>query len=141
MAGISNDYLIYPILQLIREEIKKNNTTNLSSATTGDPFDGEPSVALYRRHPLDDQRVTGAVMMYDSGYRVEIIMNLGSDDPSTFPVDVLPDSPDWEYYSIWRLNGVNMSTFTPDDDPLVTYLISLNYDDRGLLIGTTVDRI
>jgi hypothetical protein len=90
---------------------------------------------------LDSDRVTGASVSYDSGYSIDIHMTFGSDDPTTYPLDATPDDADWEYYTTWRLSGVTMVTLNPAFEPLVTYIISLNYDGRGLLTGTTVERI
>lgn len=138
MAGIANDYLIYPILDLIRAEVRKSNTVG---STEIDPFAGEPSVLLFRDNAADPERVTGANIDYESGYAVQVFMTFGSEDATTYPINIGPDDPDWEYFTTWRLTNVTSVALNPSFEPLVTYSISLNYDGRGLLMGTTVDRI
>ncbi|WP_426455279.1 hypothetical protein ACP26L_36340 (plasmid) [Paenibacillus sp. S-38] len=140
MAGLANDYLIYPIMDLIKSEIKKNSST--SGSVAADPFAGTPSVRLFRDHYLDPERVTGALMLYESGYTAELYMNLGSSDMLGVPIEVDPEHPDWEYYTIWRLAAVSVTTKRPDGEALGTVMIRLNYDNEsGALIGTTVTRI
>lgn len=138
MAGIANDYLIYPILDLVRSEIKKSR---VSMSAEIDPFAGEPDITLFRDSAADPERVTSATIQYESGYSMEVHLQFGSDDPTTYPIEVTPDDADWEYYTTWRLTAVTTIALNPAFEPLVTYLISLNYDARGLLTGTTAERI
>ncbi|TQK62101.1 hypothetical protein FB479_106184 [Brevibacillus sp. AG162] len=135
MAGIANDYLIYPILDLIRDEVHRTTTV------TADPFEEEPSVRLIREHPLDPEKVTGAKLFYESGYMLDISLTFGSTDTTTFPLEVDQLHPDWEYYSLWRLTSVTAVGYAPDGKTVGSYLIRLLYDTRGLLTGTDVLRI
>lgn len=137
MAGLANDYLIYPILDLIRGEISKSNTTIMAES---DPFSGTPSVSLWRDHPIDVDKVTGADLFYPSGYKIELYLTFGS-DPSEIPPEIEPNHPDYDYYLNYRLTRVTSVSLTPEFTPLITINISLNYNDKGLLTGTTVTRI
>lgn len=139
MAGLANDYLIYPILDLIRDEMRKSNVTNISAGS--DPFAGTPSVSLWRDHPLDVDKVTGADMFYESGYKVELYLTFGTTDVSDIPPEIEPTHPDYDFYRYHRLTRVTTLALSPDFTPLYTYNISLNYNDKGLLTGTTVNRI
>lgn len=142
MAGIANDYLIYPILDLVRDEIRKNNLKQSTMGSEGDPFEGTPNVVLERTDPFDSEILTRVYMTYPSGYFVDILLIRGTDDWSTIPPEVDKNHPDYEYYLYWRLTKVLIRYMSsPAEEPLLTEAISLNYDDRGLLIGTTVDRI
>ncbi|MGZ0051971.1 hypothetical protein [Brevibacillus gelatini] len=135
MAGIANDYLIYPILDLIRDEVQR---TTMSPA---DPFAEEPSIRLIRDHPLDPEKVTGTKMFYESGYMLDISLTYGSTDTSTFPLEVDQQHPDWEYYSLWRLTSITVAGYASDGKVVGSYMIRLLYDTRGLLTGTDVLRI
>lgn len=142
MAGIANDYLIYPILELVRDEIRKSNLKQSTTGSDGDLFEGTPTVALERSHPLDPEVVTRAYLTYTSGYYVDILIVRGTDDWSTIPPEVDSSHPDYNYYFMWRLTQVVLRYMSsPNEEPLLTEAIRLNYDDKGLLIGTTVDRI
>ncbi|MFF2480272.1 hypothetical protein [Paenibacillus sp. NPDC058071] len=136
MAGIANDYLIYPILDLIRAELNKR-----TGSTVIDPFEGTPEVTLFRDYAGDPERVTGAKSSYESGYAIEISLTFGSDDTETYPLSATPEDPSWDYYVNGRLTAVTTVALNPSLEPLATYVIRLNYEGRGLLIGTTVERI
>ncbi|MGN7765355.1 hypothetical protein [Paenibacillus sp. 22594] len=139
MAGVANDYLIYPIMDLIKAETKKAAT----NTTAADPFAGTPSVLLIREHPLDAEKVTGAHMLYESGYVTDIYMTFGcGDDMAGVPVNVDSEHADWEYYTVWRLGAVNVVRKNPAGATLENIIIGLNYDEEsGLLKGTTLTRI
>ncbi|WP_312113536.1 hypothetical protein [Brevibacillus reuszeri] len=135
MAGIANDYLIYPILDLIRDEVQR------TSFTVGNPFAEEPSIRLIRDHPLDSEKVTGIKLFYESGYMLDISLTFGSTDISTFPLDVDTEHPDWEYYTLWRLTSITAVGYSSDGKTVGSYLIRLLYDTKGLLTGTDVHLI
>lgn len=136
MAGAVNDYLIYPILDLIRGELKKIN-----SNVQGDPFSGEPSITLKRLDLKDPDRVTGVTLTYESGYVVDMFLVFGTNDPSTIPLSVDVTDPDYDYYLNDRLNEIVIYTKSPELQILSTYCISLNYDiETGVFLGTTAQR-
>ncbi|WP_145052835.1 hypothetical protein [Paenibacillus xylanexedens] len=141
MAGIANDYLIYPIMDLIQGEIKK--ITNNNSKAEGDPFSGESSVALKRDHPRDEERVTGALLVFENGYSINLYLSFGcGDDFSGVPVDVDEEHPDWDYYVNWRLESVSSFFTSPDQELLTSLTVKLNYENqRGNFIGTTLIRM
>lgn len=140
MAGIANDYLVYPIMDLIQGELKKVMS---SSKVEADPFGGPASVALRRDHPRDPDKVTGARMMYETGYIADVYMEFGcGDDFSGVPIEVDGSHPDWEYYTRWRLETVSTFLQTPQEELLTTLIVKLNYENQqGNLIGTTLTRI
>lgn len=133
MAGLVNDNIVFPVLDLIRAEMRKMDTNYV------DPFLGYPSVELYREHQLDPERVTGAQMVYESGYIVDVFMKFGSDDETTYPDNV--SSYDYDYYKYFRLTETTLVTLNPDGDTVASYNIVLNYNNIGLLTGTDVSRI
>lgn len=136
MPGISNESLIYPVLDLVRAEIKK-----YIKETDSDPFDGIPSVSLIRDYPFDEELVTGAELYYESGYRVLILFRRGTDDESKIPESIDENHPEYEYYvSIW-LTEVYIIFYDADDNVIANYVISLNYNEKGLLEGTSVTRV
>lgn len=98
---------------------------------------------MSREHPLDVEKVTGAHMLYESGYITDVYMTFGcGDDMTGVPVNVDSEHPDWEYYTVWRLGAVNVIRKTPSGATLENLIISLNYDEEsGLLTGTTLTRI
>lgn len=138
MAGIVNENIVFPVLDLIHREINKYMSINNME---GNPFDGEPSVTLYREHPMDAERVTGADMLYESMWKISIWMKFGSEDDTGFPAGVGYAHPDYSYYKYFRLTQVTARTFNPGGESVVTYHIGLNYDDEGRLTGTSVNRI
>lgn len=66
MAGIVNENIVFPVLDLIHRELRKYSSTSNSNSS---PLEGEPSVTLYREHMQDPDRVTGADLFYESGGR------------------------------------------------------------------------
>ncbi|MEK5060929.1 MULTISPECIES: hypothetical protein [unclassified Paenibacillus] len=138
MAGIVNDNIVFPVLDLIHREIRKYTSIH---NIEGNPLEGEPSVTLFREHPMDTERVTGADMIYESTWRVSIWMKFGSEDDTGFPVGVGYTHPDYSYYKYFRLTQVTSRTFDASGESVLTYHIGLNYDDEGRLTGTSVNRI
>lgn len=139
MAGLVNDNIVFPVLDLIKDAIRDHLIKY--HMEEGDPFQGTPSVELFREHPLDDEKVTGATLTYESEYALDIVLEYGSDDESTYPEGVDSSHDDYEYYRYWRLTSVTTALISPAGEELVSYNIGLNYDKRGLLTGTTVARI
>lgn len=138
MAGIVNDNIVFPVLDLIHREIRKHyNAQNIEA----DPFEGEPSVALFREHPMDAERVTGVDMYYESAWKVSVWMKFGAEDDLAFPAGVGFAHPDYAYYKYFRLTQVTTRAFNPGGELILTYHIGLNYDDEGRLTGTSVNRI
>lgn len=129
-GGIVNDNIVFPVLDLIRREMKDS----------GYEF-GIPSVVLYRDHPLDDEIVTAAELTYESGLVEEIILVRGSDNESTYPEGLKPNHPDYEYCKYWRLTSVIISYYDKGSNSQRRYEIYLNYDKRGLLESTTVNKV
>ena len=129
-GGIVNDNIVFPVLDLIRKEMKEQ----------GVDF-GIPSVILYRDHPLDDEVVTAAELTYETGLVEEIILTRGSDDVATYPEGLKPNHPDYKYCKYWRLVAVSIAYFNKGENAQRRYEIELNYDKRGLLESTTVTRI
>ena len=129
-GGIVNDNIVFPVLDLIRKEMKEQ----------GVDF-GIPSVILYRDHPLDDEVVTAAELTYETGLVEEIILTRGSDDVATYPKGLKPNHPDYKYCKYWRLVAVSIAYFNKGENAQRRYEIELNYDKRGLLESTTVTRI
>lgn len=138
MAGIVNENIVFPVLDLIHRELRKFSSTNNSSLS---PLEGEPSVTLYREHTQDPDRVTGADLFYESEWKVSIWMKFGSEDEESFPSSVGYDHPDYEYYKYYRLTQVTARTFDAGGDEMSSYNIVLNYDEEGRLTGTSVHRI
>lgn len=130
-GGIVNDNIVFPVLDLIRREIRDR----------GYDLGGIPAVVLYREHPLDDEIVTSATLTYESNIVEEIVLTRGSDDESTYPEGLKPRDPDYTYCQLWRLTKVNMSYVNPGGELIVGYVIGLYYDKRGLLERTTVSRL
>lgn len=137
MPGIIQDNLLFPILDLIRSEIQKNNNAQADVMVAGDPFGGTPSVTMYREHPLDPEVVTGATLKYnDSGYSQEIFLYFGLDS-----VDISPDDPNYDYVRSWILRSVRINSISNEGKLIQSVHISLNYDSNWRLTGTTVARI
>ncbi|GEA16764.1 hypothetical protein E308F_30100 [Moorella sp. E308F] len=134
MAGVTHDYLIYPILELIHNEIRKINS---SEDSVGDIA----AITLHRDHPADQDKVTAVDFVYDDGRTTSVYLQYGSEDASTYPVGITPDSLDYTYYLMWRLTGVILSNFDPSGNLLSRYRIGLLYDAKGLLVGTEVNRL
>lgn len=129
-GGVVNDNVVFPVLDLIRKELK----------TSGASFDGIPSVTLYRDHPLDEYVVTGATMIYESGMIEEVGLTRGSDDESTYPEGVDESHHDYTYCKLWRLTTVYLSYLNKGGDPIAQYIINLAYDKKGLLESTSVQK-
>lgn len=137
MPGIAQDYLIYPILDIVRQELRRYgisraagggslNVVNLS-------LDETPSVEIVRGHPLDDKAVIGAVMYYSSGVSVQIDLQRGE--------EVEADHPDYDYITNWRLSSLTITTYDSGDNVILTLVIRLNYDSEGLFHSTEVLRL
>jgi hypothetical protein len=75
VPGINNDSLVYGVLDLIKNELRRHD--NNSTQTWSDPFQDTPSVLLHRLHPADDEVLTNASLYFPSGYQVEISLELG----------------------------------------------------------------
>lgn len=133
MPGIIDNNLVYPILDLIHREMRKfqNSEEDL----------GVPTVTLYRDDPHDPDRVTGASLYYESGHTMEISLSFGTDDDSALPEGVTPGHPEYEYYKYHRLSKVSVTMLNPDGVEIDSYVISLNYDNRGLLVNTDLLRV
>jgi hypothetical protein len=129
-GGIVNDNIVFPVLDLIRKEMKEFGLDH-----------GIPSVKLYRDHPMDDEIVTAAELTYESGLVEEVILIRGSDDESTYPEGLKPNHPDYEYCKYWRLTSVTISYYNKGMNFQQRYEIKLNYDKRGLLASTVVIKI
>jgi len=129
MAGIANDYLIYPIMDLV---------SNIKTERCANQFEGEPSVDIYRDNPEDEDRVTGVKMTFRSQYMIEVTLKYGTFNPLKLPLDVDPNSSDYDFYLTERLDEVFVSYLEPSGKVIEIYSITLNYDEKGLLQGTTV---
>ncbi|NGQ95320.1 hypothetical protein G3578_09150 [Brevibacillus sp. SYP-B805] len=132
-----NDNLIFPILDLIRQEIRKASIAGDAVREGGDgggtsslfdPFSGIPSVILERNQPNDTYRVmlSKATMVYESNWVVEWEPMFGY-HPQTG--------------SAWALTEVKLTAKNPQNEAVAIYSISLNYDKRGLLESTSVHRL
>lgn len=65
-------------MDLINREINKYDRS--SSDEGVDPFQGNPSVVLFREHPLDEDTLTGVLLAYPSGYTLDVALGLGMGD-------------------------------------------------------------
>ena len=74
MSGISDDSLVYGILDLIRKEMAKQNN---STTVEGDPFEGTPHVLLRREYPGDSDILTSVRLFYPSKWLMNITLNYG----------------------------------------------------------------
>lgn len=126
VAGTLSDYLIYPILELIKKEVAKQAA---GGKVVIDPFSEEPSVELFRDHPLEQNKVTvtGARLTYPLGFVVEIF--IGYTDPQN------------EQFPGYRVSYVKATWFYPDGQGQSTLVIRLHYDQRGLVTHTEVNTI
>lgn len=131
VGGIVNDNIVFPVLDLIRKEMKSQ----------GYRFDGIPSVILHRDHPLDRYIVTAANLMYESGLEEEIILSRGSDDETTYPEGVEVGHPEYEFCRYWRLTEVTITYFRQGEELIESYTIRLFYNKDGLLESTDVSRM
>lgn len=142
MAGIVNDNLIYPILDLIQREIRValanqqlNNGGSYSDPDytpveiSTDPFAGIPSVVLERNHPNDSSKtiLTKVTMTYSSFYRIEIGLEYGVNSLNTS--------------FAWALTKVIVSALDPFNTLVVKYEISLSYSQDNILQSTSVQRV
>lgn len=131
MAGVANDYLIYPIMDLIKQ---KQTDTII-------PFEGEPSVTLIRDDPNDIYKITGVKMYYKSGYEIDVTLKYGTFNPLKLPLGVNSLSSDYEFYLTERLDEVFVSYLEPSGNVIEIYNIQLNYDENGLLQDTVVNTV
>lgn len=129
VGAIPNENIIYPIIDLIRREVR--NFTGLSD-------DDIPDVTLYRNHPMDEEVLTAVDLDYANGFSEHIVLGLGSEDESTYPEGIKANEID--YYKHFRLTSVSITVFNPSGLVVKEYIIRLNYDNKGLLKGTTVIR-
>jgi hypothetical protein len=141
MAGIVQDNLMFPILELIKDELRKYSQTTTAVASGGDPFGGTPEVTLYRTHPLDFDKVTGANMQYDTGYSQEIYLSFGIEDYTELPVEFDPEDNNWEYVTQWLLRRVIAVSVSPTGETIASVQIRLNYDSKWRLTGTSVSKL
>lgn len=124
MAGIVNDYLIFPILDLVQKELQnytKNLKDNDLQVLFDNPFAGIPSTSIERNHPDDtgETIITGVRMVYNSGFAI----NLG-----------------FEYDENFILQIVNVTVASSKSQVVAVYRMVLNRDGRGLITSTSVAR-
>ncbi len=132
MPGVMNDYLIFPILDIVKSEIHRNNyakkqESKSSGAADIDLFKGIPSVILERNHPNDSSKtiLTKAAVVYPSGWGVLNELDYGD-----------PADPNFT----WILKEVNIKV-TKSGEMIMVYNIRLNYDDRGMLTNTVATKL
>lgn len=140
MAGIIQDNMMFPILELIRGEIRKSLQ---SQATTSeaDPFEGVPSASLYREHPLDPDILTRVHLEYPSGYVVDVYLYHGFEDISELPDGFNESDHDWEYVTKWMLRSVRVTSLNTEEEIVMSLNIRLIYDSRWLLTETEVNKL
>ncbi|MEC0276800.1 hypothetical protein [Peribacillus frigoritolerans] len=80
MTGINNNSLVYGVLDLIKREMSKQSPITHLSDAESDPLGDTPSVILEREHPDDEDQLTGATLVYPSGYMTHINLILGLTD-------------------------------------------------------------
>ncbi|BAU28166.1 hypothetical protein DFP93_101243 [Aneurinibacillus soli] len=118
MAGIVNDYLIYPVLDLIKAGVK-DAMSNVKDAEDGiDFFNGIPSVELIRDHPNDSSKtfLTQVIQTYENGYVMSVRLLYGDDS-----------SP----YHKWRLSGVISSLMNEEGELVLQHELVLLYGERN----------
>ncbi|GBF32196.1 hypothetical protein DCCM_0387 [Desulfocucumis palustris] len=137
MAGIVNDYLAFPILDLIQREVRLAAGGSMTGgfnqgsavADSGDaPFAGIPSVMITREHPGDSGKtiVNEAMLTYLSGYKAQLTFEYGA-------------NPLNSGYA-WTLKTLITTAYDPQGQPVVTYKVDLNYDSGAVLQSTNVER-
>jgi len=141
MPGIVQDNLMFPILELIRDEIRRYDQRQTNVSGGADPFEGTPSSTLYREHPADPDVLTRVFLEYPSGYTVDIILSHGLDDGELLPLGFDESHPDWEFVTQWKLSKVRATAFNTEGNIVSVIQVKLNYDDSWRLIGTTAYRI
>lgn len=146
MFGFQNESFVYAIIDLIRAELSKSKLIENASKNTpyeesSDPFAGIPNVTLGRDLPDDSDQLTSVILTYSSGYIMDIQLILGSQDTSTFPTKINLNSPEADFYFDKRLNNLIITTINDQEEPIVKYIIGLNYNSEGQLSGTTVNSI
>ncbi len=146
MYGFQNESFIYAVIDLIRAEISKTKIYDSVAKDSPyqestDPFTGIPNVTLLRELESDPEQLTSVTLTYPSNYVMDIRLILGSQDTSTFPSSVNLFTPEADYYYEKRLNNLIITTTNDQEEPIVNYNISLNYNSEGQLIGTTVTTI
>lgn len=135
MAGIAGENMVFPILDLIEQKLQDFGVGDK------DIFLGYPSIQLIRGHPMDEDRLTSAIMRYDSGYIMEVQLTHGSDDETTYPTDMEIPYFDYEYYKYFRLTEVMLLLSKESGSTVATYHIVLNYNSKGLLDSTQATNI
>jgi NhaP-type Na+/H+ and K+/H+ antiporter len=132
MSGVVNDYLIYPILDLIKAGVQNSSGGIIESERETnddfDPFTGIPSIELIRNHPDDWSKtfLTRVIQTYETGYVVEVGLIYG--DNATSSQDK------------WRLNAVTASLTDDEGELLLLYHITLHYGrERNELERTEVE--
>lgn len=146
MYGFQNESIVYGVIDLIRDEMKKarSRSSSLSESSfqeTEDPFSGIPNVSLFRNLPNDIDQLTDVSLEYQSGYYIIVQLGLGSLDTDTFPTSLSLTSPEAEFYYTKRLNNLIITSYNAVDEPIVKYYLSLHYNGIGQLVGTTVDKL
>lgn len=129
MAGIVNDYLIYPVLDLIRAGVKEA-VTNIADDRDGiEFFSGIPSIELIRDHPDDSSKtfLTQVIQTYDNGYvmNVRLIYGEGAISP----------------YHKWRLSSVITSLTDEGGELLLQHETTLHYGERNEVEYTEVTHL
>ncbi|SNS21802.1 hypothetical protein SAMN05446037_100673 [Anaerovirgula multivorans] len=127
IRAVPNENIIYPILDLIRKEVRQ---------ITPDSSLGMPNVKLYREHPLDKDTVTSIELTYESGHVEQVTLGLGNDDVNTYPENMRKQ--EYEYYRHFRLNYVVITFLSPSSDVITDYYIGLDYAKDGNLEGNKV---
>ncbi|MCR8843928.1 hypothetical protein NQ117_09530 [Paenibacillus sp. SC116] len=133
MPGIIQDNILFPILELVRSEVRKQQ--NIQNVQEGDPFAGTPSVALYRDHPADLDKLTGALLSYPSGYMLDLYLSFGL-DPVEY--EIYDNDPNWIFVTEQLLAEISIIVINPEQEAVKNEEIRLHYDNRWNLIGTSV---
>lgn len=130
MVGSFNNSMVYPIMELIKKELKHMKREEIPKY-----LDDIPSVELHRESRTDPDEVTGATFSYGGGYTVEMYLHRGNSDPKTFPVGIAKSHPDYHYYKFVRLSMVSSSLLSSDSELLVTVNMEMLYDSKGRFKG------
>lgn len=126
MAGVLNDNLVYPILDLIRSELRKHiNNKNGEKKGKNNHLGDIPSVQLIKEHPKDPSGVVLSAVeaYYSDGASVFIELQ--------FEATANP----------FLLTGVLASGFDDENELISQYKMTLNYDSRTLLEGVDTVRL
>ena len=151
MAGVFDEYLIHPILELIRGEVRRLSSVTQRTGTNPVLFAGTPSVRLLREHSTDVGRVTGFELIYSGGGTILGTLQFGIQDDreettipeegfestNHFPLEITPDHKDYDYFLNDVLSNVTIY-FISLGEVVMTLNVQLNYNSKGVFIGTTV---